>query len=76
MCDLCGMQHVGLTNNIRLRMNGHKSDYRKFVNGYLSKSDTSSIYSHIKSHDVRIFKLQMLKFLTKNVLDTLKTFDN
>ena len=23
MCDVCGMQYVGQTNNIRLRMNGH-----------------------------------------------------
>ena len=27
MCDVCGMQYVGQTNNIRLRMNGHRSDY-------------------------------------------------
>ena len=33
MCDVCGMQYVGQTNNIRLRMNGHKSDYRGFLNG-------------------------------------------
>ena len=33
MCDVCGMQYVGQTNNIRLRMNGHKSDYLKFLNG-------------------------------------------
>ena len=33
MFDVCGMQYVGLANNIRIRMNGHKSDYRKFLNG-------------------------------------------
>ena len=76
MCYVCGMQYVGQTNNIRLRMNGHKSDYRKFVNGDFSKSDTSSLYSHIKSHDVTIFIFQMLKFLKMKVLDTRKTFDN
>ena len=47
MCDVCGMQYVGQTNNIRLRMNGHKSDYRKFLNGDFSKSDTSSLCSHL-----------------------------
>ena len=54
MCDVCGLQYVGQTNNIRLRLNGHKSDYRKFLNENFSKSDTSSLYSHLKSHDVNI----------------------
>ena len=63
MCDVCGMQYVGQTNNIRLRMNGHKSDYRRFLNGDFSKSDTSSLYSHLKSHDVKIFKFQILQIL-------------
>ena len=57
------MQYVGQRNNIRLRMNGHKSDYRRFLNGDFSKSDTSSLYRHIKSHDVKIFKFQILEFL-------------
>ena len=57
------MQYVGLTNNIRLRMNGHKSDYRRFLNGDFSKSDTSSLYSQLKSHDVKIFKFQILEIL-------------
>ena len=63
MCDVCGLQYVGQTNNIRLRMNGHKSDYRKFLNGDFSKSDTSSLYSHLKSHDVNILKFQILEIL-------------
>ena len=63
MCDVCGMQYVGQTNNIKLRMNGHKSDNRKFLNGDFSKSDTSSLYSHIKSHDVKILKFQILEIL-------------
>ena len=63
MCDVCGMQYVGQTNNIRLRMNGHKSDYRKFLNGDLSKSHTSSLYSVLRSHDVKIFKFQILEIL-------------
>ena len=63
MCDVCAMQYVGQTNNIRLRMNGHKSDYRRFHNGDFSKSDTSSLYRHIKSHDVIILKFQILEIL-------------
>ena len=35
MCEVCGMQCVGQSNNIRLRMNGNKSDYRYFHNGDL-----------------------------------------
>ena len=34
MCDVCGMQYVGQTNNIRSRMNGHKSDYGRCFNGF------------------------------------------
>ena len=30
----------------------YKSDYRIFLNGDSTKSDTSSLYSHSKSHDV------------------------
>ena len=63
MCDACGLQYVGQTNNIRLRMNGHKSDYRKFLNGDFTKSDTSSLYSNIKPHDFKILKFQILEIL-------------
>ena len=64
MRDVCGMQYVcGMTNNIRSRMNGHKSDCQRFLNGDFSKSDTSSPYSHLKSHDAKIFKFQILEIL-------------
>ena len=57
------MQYVGQTNNIRSRMNGYKSDYQRFLNGDYSKSDTSALYSHLKSNDDNIFKFQISKFL-------------
>ena len=63
MCVVCGMQYVGQTNNIRLRMNGHKLDYRKFLKGDFSKSYTLSLYSHLGSHDVKIFNFQILEIL-------------
>ena len=63
MCDVCGMQYAGQTNNIISRMNEHKSDNQRFLNGDFSKSDTSSLYSHLKSHDVIIFKFQILEIL-------------
>ena len=61
MCDVCGMQYVGQTNNVRSSMNGHKSDYRGFLNGDISKSDTSSLHSNSKSHDAKIFMFQILE---------------
>ena len=63
MCEVRGMHYVGQTNNIRLRMNGHKSDYRRFCNEDFSKSDTSSLYCHLRSHDAKIFKFQILEIL-------------
>ena len=63
MCDACGMQYVSQTNNIRLRMNGHKLDYRKFLLGDFSKSYTLSLYIHLASHDVKIFNFKILEIL-------------
>ena len=62
-CGVCGKQYVGQSNNIRLRMNCHKSDYRKFLNGDTSKSGSSALYTHLKSHGVDIFKFQILEVL-------------
>ena len=83
MCDVCGMQYVGLTNNIRSRINGHKSDYRRFLNGEFSKSDNSSLYSHLKSNDVKIFMFQILEILendcfkyTKDIRQLETSFDS
>ena len=42
-------------------MNGHRSNYRRFLNGEFSKSDTSAPYSHLKCPDVIIFKFQILE---------------
>ena len=63
MCDVCGMKYVGQTYIVRSRMNGHKSEYRRFLNGDFCKSDTSAIYSHLESLDVKIFMFQILEFL-------------
>ena len=46
---------------IRSHLNGQNSDYRRFLNGDFSKSDTSPPYSHLKSHDVKMFMFQMLE---------------
>ena len=63
ICYVCGMQYVCQTSNIRSRMNGHISDYRRFLNGDFSKSDTSSPCSHFTALVVNIFKFQMLEIL-------------
>ena len=47
MGDVCGMQYIGKTHNIRSCMNGHKSHCQRFLNGDFSKSDTSALYSHL-----------------------------
>ena len=44
-------------------MNENKSDYRRLLNGDFSKSDTSSLYSLLESHDINIFKFQILEIL-------------
>ena len=56
-------------------MNGHKSDYRKFLNGDFSKSDTSAFCSHLKSH-VKIYKCQILEILENEGLNMLMTVAN
>ena len=63
MCDVCGMQYVGQTGNVRFRMNKHTSDYRRFLNGDFSKSVTSAPYRHLKSHGVEFSKFQILEIL-------------
>ena len=76
MCGICGMQYVGETNNARSRIYGRKSNFRRFLNGNFSKSDTSALYSDLKSHDVKIFKFQISKFLKMMVLDIMKAVAN
>ena len=49
---------------------------RKFLNGNFSKSDASSLYSRLKSHDVKIFTFQILEILENEGLNILRTFDN
>ena len=72
MCDVYCMQYVGQTNNIISHMNGHKSDYRRLLNGDFSKSDTSALYSHLKSHDVKIFMFHVLEILENEGIKYIK----
>ena len=52
------------------------------LNGDFPKSDTSSLHSHLKSHDVKIFKFQILEILenegfkyTKHILQLENSLD-
>ena len=74
MCDLCGMQYVGQTSNTKSRTNGHKLDYRRFLNGDFYKSDTSCHYSHLKSHDAKMFRLQISEILENEGFKYTKDF--
>ena len=73
MYDVCGIQYVGQTNNVRSHMNGKKSNYRKFLNADFSKSDISVIYN------LMMFKFSIskyCKFLKMKILNIIKTFAN
>jgi peptide-methionine (R)-S-oxide reductase len=61
-CPDCGLQYVGQTNNIRLRMNGHKSDLRKFIDGTSNKSESVILYQHLKEHS-QAFRFQIVETL-------------
>ena len=62
MCDICGIYNVGQTSNVRSLMNGHKSDYRRFLNGDFLNQILHS-FSHLKSQEIKILKLQILEIL-------------
>ena len=76
MCDVCGMQYVGQTNNIRSRMNGHKSNYQWFLNGYFSTSDTSALCSHLNLMTLKFSSSKYWKSLKMKVLYIIKTVAN
>ena len=38
-CPICNLQYVGQSNNLRARMNGHKSDFRLYAAGKINKMD-------------------------------------
>ena len=45
-CSKCGSQYVGKTNNIRLRMNNHKSAYRMFRQ-HGAQTECYVLYQHL-----------------------------
>ena len=59
----CGLQYVGQTNNLRLRINGHRSDMKKYANGCRSKTEYNLLYSHLNQHNSDNFSVQILENL-------------
>ena len=52
-----------MMNVHRSRMNGHRSDYQRFLNGIFFLSDDSVLYRLLKSHGAAIFKFHILEVL-------------
>ena len=59
-CPVCKLQYVGQSNNFRLRMNNHKSDFRHFSNGRSDKTETKTLYTHLSSHGECSFRVQVV----------------
>ena len=54
-CPNCNLQYVGQSNNLRARMNGHKSDFRLYAAGKINKMDNELLCDHSISHDIDYF---------------------
>ena len=63
ICPHCGFQYVGLTNNLRLRMNGHRSALRNHSTSVESSftEDTKRLYQHLTEHGQTGFKIVILE---------------
>ena len=59
-CPICNLQYVGQTNNLRIRMNAHKSDLLKCVKGGLDFKHCTELYKHLKVHSPTKFYFQIL----------------
>lgn len=49
-CPVCFKQYVGQTNDLGLRINGHKSNLKKFRKGKTLSSHCTELYKHLSSH--------------------------
>lgn len=62
-CPICNVQYVGQSNNCRSRMNGHKSDFRLYTAGKLTKMDNKLLYDHLLYHNLDYFHVQIVDTL-------------
>ena len=59
-CPICKMQYVGQSNSFRLRMNGHRSDFKLYASGRSNKMDYKALYDHFISHNIENFNVQII----------------
>ncbi|KAJ8032026.1 hypothetical protein HOLleu_25430 [Holothuria leucospilota] len=64
-CLVCQLQYVGRSNNFRLRINGHKSDFRLYRAGTSNKLDSKILYDHLIFHNCESFKVQIVDRIFK-----------
>ncbi|KAJ8039742.1 hypothetical protein HOLleu_13841 [Holothuria leucospilota] len=62
-CPVCNLQYVGQSNNFRSRMNGHKSDFRLYAAGKLSKMDNKLLYDHLIHHNLDYFHVYIVDYV-------------
>ena len=73
-CPICNLQYVGQSNNLRARMNGHKSDFRLYAAGKINKMDNKLLYDHLICHDIDYFHVSivdMIHVLNLNSMNSL-----
>ena len=59
-CPVCNMQYIGQSRNLRLRINNHRSDFKHYKQGNLSKTEYNTLYQHFAEHKVERFTVQIL----------------
>ena len=62
-CKHCGMQYVGMTNDFRIRMNIHKSDFRLYSGNkdHSKYTTTCKLYDHLLEHNQTDFNVMILE---------------
>ena len=63
-CPICDKLYVGQSNNLRLRMNGHRSDFGLYRTGKSTKMDNKVLYDHLLDHGTDKFNVQILDSVT------------
>ena len=71
-CDDCGIQYIGCTNNLRLRLNNHKSCIR--LHKEHRSTDVFRLYQHYRVSAGHYFKCTILE--SRPDTDTLKHFES
>jgi hypothetical protein len=65
-CPCCLKQYVGQTNNLRFRMNGHRSDFNLYKAGKSNKMDNKLLYDHLISHNMDHYNIRLVDQVISN----------